>query len=91
MNKTKIVQLGAGEIMDWQPIETAPKDGSYVLLFFPVRGVMRGRWNNDAYATKPRPYWRHDLEPLYGTREVRKYQPTHWMPLPPPPSQAVDC
>lgn len=70
--------------MEWQPIETAPKDRD-ILLYTNCRGVVRGRWNDCKYATKPRPYWTHDRERIWGTVACRADQPTHWMPLPEPP------
>ncbi len=33
---------GAERLSDWQPIDTAPKDGTRVLLFMPASGD--GRW-----------------------------------------------
>lgn len=71
---------------EWQPIDTAPKDPD-VLLFCPLAGIVRGRWSAERYATRPRPYWTHDRERLFGTRYVRRDQPTHWMPLPDHPKE----
>ena len=71
--------------MMWQPIETAPKDKD-VLLYCPMRGVVRGCWNDCKHATNPRPYWTHDRELLYGVLNTRNDQPTHWMPLPERPN-----
>jgi len=73
----------------WQPIETAPKDGTRVLFW--VRGFGRwmcvcGSWDIERYATKPKPHWTHDNERSNGIRETRANQPTHWMPLPAPPA-----
>lgn len=67
--------------MEWQPIETAPKDAR-ILLRCPRRGVVCGQWNYDKYASKPKPYWTNDRESLFGVRETRDDQPTGWMPLP---------
>jgi Protein of unknown function (DUF551) len=67
----------------WQPIETAPKDGSWFLAFYespnaraPRVGPMR--WDRD--------------EPIHTLRAFRSYaimteskRATHWMPLPAPP------
>ncbi len=66
---------------DWQPIETAPKDGR-LLLF--VRGTTYvGGWDDDRYAKKPRPLWYYsDTWRRTGCRAI---PPTHWMPLPEPP------
>jgi hypothetical protein len=67
--------------MEWQPIETAPRDGAELLLcaadplvvgrFY--RGV--GQWAdaNPAFRSKAGWFW------AFGIR------PTHWMPLPAPP------
>lgn len=78
--------------MEWQPIETAPKD-ERILLYRPTAGftwtrVVIGRFDSDRYAKRPRPYWQHDLEHLAGKAEGRAVNPTHWMPLPAPPSEA---
>lgn len=58
----------------WQPIETAPKDGRYILLFDPSASpdhrVVRAHFND---------YW----ETADGTTWLDNV--THWMPLPDPP------
>jgi hypothetical protein len=70
-------------VNDWQPIETAPKDGSAIVIYCPRRGVCApAHWDDCKYATKPRPYWRHFGEYLWGVAETRRDQPTHWMPIP---------
>lgn len=62
----------AGEV-GWRPIETAPKDGTDVLLWAP-------HWK--AAATG----WTFGGDPWQGCRKdtVTK-PPTHWQPLPSPP------
>ena len=69
---------------DWQPIETAPKDGTRILLLT-EHDVLCGSWNGDEYAKNPRPYWDNDKSRIMGALHTRKFQPTHWMPLPEPP------
>ena len=79
-----------GEVKpEWRPIETAPMDGTKVMLFIPGQhhGVTIGKWNEDKYSKKPRPYWTTDLELLWGKLTVRSNQPTHWMLLPAPPEK----
>lgn len=71
----------------WQPISTAPKDGTRILLCFGGYRIECGQWDDDRYATKPRPYWTGDWEPVCGKLWYRGNQPTHWQPLPPPPSE----
>lgn len=59
--------------MNWQPIETAPKDGTEVLLF---AGFDMGIC-----------FWREDETMTGWTWGLGKrfLNPSHWMPLPPPP------
>ena len=64
----------------WLPIETAPKDGSYVLLAGKRReDIASGYWLQSAYAGNGAWIW-----PF-----VHKY-PTHWMPLPEAPAMQED-
>jgi hypothetical protein len=61
--------------MNWQPIESAPKDATEVLLWGKKR-CADGYWLQAAYAGNGAwiwPYLFHD--------------PTHWMPLPPIPDE----
>ena len=78
---------GAGVVDGWQPIETAPKDGSNILLLRGGRCVV-GYWDTDKYAKRPKPYWSHDCERIFGTREAKSNPPSHWMPLPAAPTLA---
>lgn len=67
---------------DWQPIETAPKEAYYLLLLANNR-VEIGRWDDDRFAKKPKPFWAYSF--LSSRRQQRENPPTHWMPLPTPP------
>ena len=83
--------------MEWQPIETAPKDGTKVDLLYPYP---RGRtidcwWENEGplagfWLQRNRPKWKNgELLPEgeWDIATLPNMQPTHWMPSPPlPPS-----
>lgn len=57
---------------EWQPIETAPDDGCEILLY-DGRSIFTGQWE-DSYISGFTDHRGHDCGP------------THWMPLPTPPS-----
>jgi hypothetical protein len=62
--------------MEWQPIETAPKDGR------PVLGYRAG----DMATVEWRATWKEWALVVPGTyAEDDDWEPTHWMPLPDPP------
>lgn len=74
---------------EWKTIDSAPKDGTVVLLFCPKswdsEGVRVGWWctspaehNFDDSGWYDDESASHDVSDLYG-------EPTHWMPLPEPP------
>lgn len=59
--------------MTWRPIETAPKDGSGILLYHEPTGmVMSANWSNR-------------LRGWEACFAYRGEQWSHWMPLPEPP------
>lgn len=58
---------------EWQPIETAPKDGKLFLCWAPMYQDLPSMYSLCAW---------HD-EAGFCIDELR--QPTHWMPLPAPP------
>ena len=68
--------------MTWKPIETAPKDGTSILIW--RHGIAIGRWNSDQWAKSPRPYWAGTDEALRGRLWARANIPTHWQPIKPP-------
>lgn len=59
---------------DWQPIETAPKDGEIVDLWHRVYGRITDTWWDDG-GWVPAADWQSDI--------------THWKPLPEPPGKAA--
>jgi hypothetical protein len=85
---------------EWQPIETAPKDGTEILAWRDDAGVMLVRYTSmDAFLTETelsRHGYRADDEAVaeedwfysdfvHGGRLAGDETPTHWMPLPEPP------
>ena len=72
---------------DWQPIETAPKDGRMIMVsngiaFGPAVKISDGSfhaWNNF--------FQRHDGKFWSGPNNIAA---THWMPLPTPPAETDD-
>lgn len=71
----------------WQPIETAPKDGTPILIWQPGNPKHNfGAADDNRYAIG---YWR-TWEPNggWGNRNQQTVISTHWMPLPQPPKEA---
>lgn len=78
---------------EWRPIETAPKDGTDILLFG-GRMIAVGYWTEECEmggVDSPRePGWqiyKVDEDPYYS-RDFN--EATHWQPLPPPPAGTQD-
>ena len=79
---------------DWQPIETAPKDGTAILVWCPgtvdsvhVSKLMVAVWDPDEWnADDVRGAFRYNRydSGVYGVLDWDD-EPTHWMPLPKPP------
>ena len=63
---------------DWQPIETAPKDGTAVL------GYHSGKMTTVYFEFWGGP-WK--LVAPGSCAEEDDWEPTHWMPLPSPPQE----
>lgn len=71
--------------MDWQPIETAPRDGTPVLIYGPrYKNVTTALCDSNALH-----WWVVDeLEDIASDDDgdgLEAMPPTHWMPLPEPP------
>jgi hypothetical protein len=67
LNKNKEPACG-----EWQPIDTAPRNGELFLASFGTGGVLLVRWDRG---------W--ELKELFLT------PPTHWTPLPKPPTEEI--
>jgi hypothetical protein len=82
---------------DWQPIETAPRDGTHIWLFYPearggedYSGIVEACWPtwDDHDPTWRGPY-SDGLECTLRHCTNVSGEPTHWMPLPEPPAIAA--
>lgn len=70
---------------EWQPIDTAPKDGSLILTWGPHH-VGVARWLDYArepYLPDPSYRWAGWID-NYDGEDIP--EPTHWLPLPAPPT-----
>jgi hypothetical protein len=65
----------------WYPIESAPKDGTEVLLWIPAENTADIGFWGDSHADETTWIEGRDLSPLAAT---------HWMPLPPPPGETLN-
>ena len=78
--------------MSWQPIETAPKDGTAVLLYGLWQGEINGiadepttdigYWAGGSSDEPGNDWWRISTGDAYACW----MRATHWMPLPEPPN-----
>lgn len=70
-------------VSGWQPIETAPRDGTLIWAFWPVHTRDDQQkttcWDN---SMSDDPRWVDHAD------SIDWCQPTHWMPLPPAPDAA---
>jgi hypothetical protein len=76
-----------GGVMNWKPIETAPKDRD-IVLWVPERGPDIGRWDMQPFHKLPKPYWvASGSERMFGVAWMRAHQPTHWCEITQPTEQ----
>lgn len=89
------------QAMAWQPIETAPKDGTEILGWRKDCGILLVRWTNCESFMTDREMEESGLDDeaifasdwfcadfVSGGRLEGSEAPTHWMPLPAPPLAA---
>lgn len=67
--------------MEWQPIETAPKDGRRCLVIND-RGIFAVEWDSDWFSSDG---WWLCVDGKHNDSPLRGETPTHWMPLPASP------
>ena len=70
-------------VSEWQPIETAPKDGTLILGWWTIAGSAYAPHVVRFVADAPEgPNWFDDYGAPFS-------EPTHWMPLPPAPDSSA--
>lgn len=71
--------------MEWKPIETAPKDGTRILAYWPdVHGNYSATQTETWFGPRRAPNEQLCWQSVYEWGDEFVY-PTHWTPLPPPP------
>jgi hypothetical protein len=65
---------------EWQPMETAPKDGTRIILAWGGRSVV-GYWLDNSASKQPWAGWKAPSMEVWPTG-----QPTDWQPMPTPPA-----
>lgn len=79
---------------EWRPIETAPKDGTAVLVFSPYEdrtdptNVVVAKYK-EAFSKTPNVggWWEYCEKLISDVQGEVEPPPTHWMPLPEPPKE----
>lgn len=67
-------------MMAWHEIESAPRDGAMVLLYFSDTGTTIGKWHQPGNPV---------CKGFWSCAYHNKRYPTHWMPLPEAPNAKV--
>lgn len=76
---------------EWKQIETAPKDGTSILLYSSKEPITEGWFETSLEWGRPCNSWTNGWETSNGCDVgYNRLYPTHWMPLPPPPN-ASEC
>ncbi len=75
-----VARLNESEARQWQDISTAPRDGTPILIWEDI-GQFNAGYDDTRYSIG---YWRP--RGGWGNRNNYDVNPTHWMPLLPPPT-----
>ena len=80
--------------MQWQPIETAPRDGTHILVMYihvSTQCVFNALWIDHAEGwndPEDEGWWSYVYSEV-GRSMLNGYRtPTYWMPLPQPPKES---
>jgi hypothetical protein len=74
----------------WRPIETAPKDGTAVILCGRYNDVSIAAWHGNGWWIEADGRRAIESQSDFGTGYMTFDLPTHWMPVPTPPAEC-DC
>lgn len=91
---------GVASRPDWQPIETAPKDGTRILVYVPdSENVLSVYWDDEfvfkfdeakaestEYQGEHEGAWTDDAVKSWAYQEKESYHPNYWMPFPESPT-----
>ena len=80
----------AAAVPQWQPIETAPKDGQDIIVMYmhiETQVVHAAFWmsESDCEDTDEVGWWSYEYSEVSRIKLDDWMTPTHWMPLPSPP------
>lgn len=78
--KRQLSEAKRQAVPEWQPIETAPKDETEILIY-----TIRGNCYVVSYDDLLAAPWR-----IRNDKELYRHAPTHWMPLPAAPQPHKD-
>lgn len=67
----------------WRTIDSAPKDGTDILVWKPHHLVVIARWTGHGYIGGPCWFSAYYSAPMPDA-------PTHWMPMPQPPTETAE-
>lgn len=77
---------------EWQPIETAPKDGTWFLIcraddgYYSYEIGKHEPFMMAEYVPATEGLYRKEMRPVHEWRGFNNmHRATHWMPVPPPP------
>ena len=74
------IEYVRADLVEWQPIETAPKDGRELLLFDGY--VYLGSWTNDSnYPDEPKQWFDNSYDDYSCGYASTPLKPTHWLPI----------